>query len=289
MVYSEAVAGRCPANAAPPPWRSPLAQRRFASARMPGCKGVNGSAGFVGDMTTIGCDIGNLTGCDMGTAGADHRCCWNARLRILGKPEPDRRFWLPLACLPRRRWGQGSQRDQGPPDRRDSGALAMARSPRPRSTWAGTCRPKGPGGFGEGTDADAPPTPRNQCFWQAFDGDRRDFRPIVRRQTVRSNANGEVAICQSSSITRSFGQGTAKPQRPFSPASWACRPPRTWGPFHVVATSNGVNLDFMERQGEILSRHFAFLVSETEFDEIFERTGDQGRHLLGRPGADKAG
>ncbi len=48
-------------------------------------------------------------------------------------------------------------------------------------------------------------------------------------------------------------------------------PPRKWGPFQVVATSNGVSLDFMDRQGEVLSRHFAFLVSETEFDEIFER------------------
>ena len=66
-------------------------------------------------------------------------------------------------------------------------------------------------------------------------------------------------------------------------------PPRTWGPFHVVATSNGVNLDFMERQGEILSRHFAFLVSETEFDEIFERIRDQGRTYWADPARTKPG
>ncbi|HEX2338152.1 MAG TPA: VOC family protein [Hyphomicrobiaceae bacterium] len=53
-------------------------------------------------------------------------------------------------------------------------------------------------------------------------------------------------------------------------------PPRKWGPFQVVATANGVNLDFMDRQGEILSRHFAFLVSETEFDEILQRVRQQG-------------
>ncbi|MGE3779274.1 MAG: hypothetical protein AB7F89_18955, partial [Pirellulaceae bacterium] len=48
-------------------------------------------------------------------------------------------------------------------------------------------------------------------------------------------------------------------------------PPRKWGPCQVVATANGVNLDFMDREGEVLSRHFAFLVSEAEFDEIFDR------------------
>jgi catechol 2,3-dioxygenase-like lactoylglutathione lyase family enzyme len=47
--------------------------------------------------------------------------------------------------------------------------------------------------------------------------------------------------------------------------------PREWGPFQIVATANGVNLDFMDKSGEIASRHFAFLVSEAEFDAIFER------------------
>src|SRR5437773_12105641 len=52
-------------------------------------------------------------------------------------------------------------------------------------------------------------------------------------------------------------------------------PPRKWGPFHIVATTNSVNLDFMDREGEILSRHFAFLVSEPEFDETFARIQKQ--------------
>lgn len=46
---------------------------------------------------------------------------------------------------------------------------------------------------------------------------------------------------------------------------------KKWGPFHVVETTNNVNLDFMECEGEVLSRHLAFLVSEAEFDQIFER------------------
>jgi catechol 2,3-dioxygenase-like lactoylglutathione lyase family enzyme len=53
--------------------------------------------------------------------------------------------------------------------------------------------------------------------------------------------------------------------------------PKEWGPFHVVATDNGANLDFMNADGEIASQHYAFLVSETEFDEIFGRV--RGRSL----------
>jgi hypothetical protein len=66
-------------------------------------------------------------------------------------------------------------------------------------------------------------------------------------------------------------------------------PPRKWRPFHVVATSNGVNLDFMDRQGEILSRHFAFLVSKTEFDEIFEPIREQGLPYWADPARTKQG
>ena len=52
--------------------------------------------------------------------------------------------------------------------------------------------------------------------------------------------------------------------------------PRKWGPFQVVATSNSVNLDFMDKDGEIPSRHLAFLVSEPEFDQIFGRIRQRG-------------
>jgi catechol 2,3-dioxygenase-like lactoylglutathione lyase family enzyme len=47
--------------------------------------------------------------------------------------------------------------------------------------------------------------------------------------------------------------------------------PRRWGPFQVVATANGVNVDFMDAEDEIRPQHYAFLVSEAEFDQIFAR------------------
>ena len=47
--------------------------------------------------------------------------------------------------------------------------------------------------------------------------------------------------------------------------------PRRWGPFQILVAENGANLDYMETDGEITPQHYAFLVSEAEFDEIFGR------------------
>src|SRR5262245_5538840 len=47
--------------------------------------------------------------------------------------------------------------------------------------------------------------------------------------------------------------------------------PKKWGPFEVVTTDNRTNFDFMDTDGEIKPQHYAFLVSEAEFDEIFAR------------------
>ena len=49
-------------------------------------------------------------------------------------------------------------------------------------------------------------------------------------------------------------------------------PPTRFGPFMVVSTANDVSLDFIDAGGEeVTTQHYAFLVSETEFDEIFAR------------------
>jgi extradiol dioxygenase family protein len=47
-------------------------------------------------------------------------------------------------------------------------------------------------------------------------------------------------------------------------------PPTTYGPFAVVELDNDVSLDFLD-DPEVHPRHYAFLVSEAEFDEIFGR------------------
>jgi catechol 2,3-dioxygenase-like lactoylglutathione lyase family enzyme len=47
--------------------------------------------------------------------------------------------------------------------------------------------------------------------------------------------------------------------------------PTSFGPFQVVTLGNGVSLDFMDSSGDIRPQHYAFLVSEAEFDTIFGR------------------
>jgi catechol 2,3-dioxygenase-like lactoylglutathione lyase family enzyme len=47
--------------------------------------------------------------------------------------------------------------------------------------------------------------------------------------------------------------------------------PAPFGPFLVVNVDNGVSLDFMDTSEDIHPQHYAFLVSEADFDTIFGR------------------
>ncbi|MCI3932737.1 VOC family protein [Streptomyces sp. AN091965] len=50
-----------------------------------------------------------------------------------------------------------------------------------------------------------------------------------------------------------------------------------YGPFIPVEIPNGVTLDYYEGDGEpFVPQHYAFMVSETEFDEIFGRIKERG-------------
>ncbi|MGW0535207.1 VOC family protein [Streptomyces sp. NPDC003032] len=50
-----------------------------------------------------------------------------------------------------------------------------------------------------------------------------------------------------------------------------------WGPFVAVALSNGVTLDFATVPAEhITPQHYAFLVSEAEFDAAYEKIKARG-------------
>src|SRR5215468_8502671 len=49
-----------------------------------------------------------------------------------------------------------------------------------------------------------------------------------------------------------------------------------FGHFLVVTTANGVSLDFSEADGDITAQHYAFLIGEADFDEIFGRITARG-------------
>ena len=53
-------------------------------------------------------------------------------------------------------------------------------------------------------------------------------------------------------------------------------PATTYGSFLVVELDNDVSLDFADDHGEPTKMHYAFLGSDTEFDEIFGRIKQRG-------------
>ena len=58
---------------------------------------------------------------------------------------------------------------------------------------------------------------------------------------------------------------------------------QAYGPFAELKLDNGVSLDFMDTEGEITGQHYAFLVSEEDFDVILGRLRDEGREWWADP------
>jgi len=65
--------------------------------------------------------------------------------------------------------------------------------------------------------------------------------------------------------------------------------PTRFGPFLVVELDNGVSLDFMKSDGDAPFQHYAFLVSEDEFDGIFGRIRDRRLEYWADPGRTEPG
>ncbi len=59
--------------------------------------------------------------------------------------------------------------------------------------------------------------------------------------------------------------------------------PVRFGPFLVVEVDNGASLDFDESDEEIARQHYAFLIGEDDFDEIFGRIRDRGLQYWADP------
>jgi extradiol dioxygenase family protein len=65
--------------------------------------------------------------------------------------------------------------------------------------------------------------------------------------------------------------------------------PTPFGPFLVVQLDNDVSLDFADDHGEVRPQHYAFLVPEQKFDEIFDRIKDRGLPYWADPGKRRPG
>jgi catechol 2,3-dioxygenase-like lactoylglutathione lyase family enzyme len=60
--------------------------------------------------------------------------------------------------------------------------------------------------------------------------------------------------------------------------------PTTYGPFVVVQVANGVSLDYADDHGRVHPQHYAFLVSEDDFDQIHGRIVERGLTYWADPG-----
>jgi catechol 2,3-dioxygenase-like lactoylglutathione lyase family enzyme len=60
-------------------------------------------------------------------------------------------------------------------------------------------------------------------------------------------------------------------------------PPVRFGPFWTVTLSNGVTLDYHDSSEAMPIEHYAFLVSESEFDAIFGRIRERGLEYWADP------
>ena len=59
--------------------------------------------------------------------------------------------------------------------------------------------------------------------------------------------------------------------------------PVRFGPFEVVELDNGVSLDFASVEGPIQPQHYAFLISEADFDAVIGRIREQGLEYWADP------
>ena len=66
--------------------------------------------------------------------------------------------------------------------------------------------------------------------------------------------------------------------------------PATWGPFTIVTLDHGVTIQFAEPNvEEIQMQHYAFLVDDTSFDQIYQRILDRGIEHWADPQATLSG
>jgi len=66
-------------------------------------------------------------------------------------------------------------------------------------------------------------------------------------------------------------------------------PPGRFAHFDVVEMDNGVSLDFADREGQIAPQHYAFLISEDDFDAVLGRIKAKGLDHWADPGRRRPG
>ena len=75
----------------------------------------------------------------------------------------------------------------------------------------------------------------------------------------------------------------------FLSEMFGLQPAVRFGPFLVVELANGVSLDFHDTDVEIAPQHYAFLIDEHDFDDIFARIRAREIEYWADPGRTRRG
>src|SRR5262249_60025376 len=70
---------------------------------------------------------------------------------------------------------------------------------------------------------------------------------------------------------------------------WGGRGPTLFAIWAVVELDNGVSLDFADVEGPIRPQHYAFLISEADFDAVFARLKDRDLDYWADPRGSRPG
>lgn len=62
-----------------------------------------------------------------------------------------------------------------------------------------------------------------------------------------------------------------------------------FGPMLVVPLDNGVSVDFYDQEGAIAMQHYAFLIGEDDFDQVFARIRARGLPYWADPARQQPG
>lgn len=65
--------------------------------------------------------------------------------------------------------------------------------------------------------------------------------------------------------------------------------PVHFGPFVTVETANAVTLDYLDTDDEVVPQHYAFLISEEEFDQVFARIRERDLPYWADPARRRSG
>ena len=95
---------------------------------------------------------------------------------------------------------------------------------------------------------------------------------------MTAQLNHTIVWCENQKASASFlAEMLGRPQ------------PAAFAHFDVVELDNGVSMDFASREGPVTSQHYAFLISEADFDAVLGRIHAKKLDHWADPGRRRAG